>query len=127
MRYSKLFLTIAFAVLMLGGVFATNTQAQRRIITVRPIVRPVYVRPYWGWRSYDPFWYEMYETPYQRYQEERYYAQSNYQDKLKDLRKHREKYAADGYLTPKEREKLAKDERKLAEARARLARYSRYY
>jgi len=69
----------------------------------------------------------MYETPYQRYQEERYYAESNLRDKQKDLRKHREKYARDGYLTPKEQEKLAKDQRKLAEARERASQYRRYY
>ncbi len=82
---------------------------------------------YWGWRYYDPFWADMYKTPYERYLEERYYAQSNLRDKEKDLRKHSQKYAADGYLDPKEREKLAKDQRKLAEARERLARLNRYY
>src|SRR5438128_2156583 len=91
MKYGKVILTIAFSLLMLGGAFATSTQAQR-LVVVRPVVRPVYVRPYfghyWGWRYYDPFWADMYKTPYERYQEERYYAQSNLRDKEKDLRKH---------------------------------------
>ena len=124
MRYTKVFLTIAFAILMLGGAFASNTSAQTRRIVV---YRPVYVRPYWGWGYYDPFWYQMYETPYQRYQEERYYAVSDVRSKEKSLRKHREKYARDGYLDPKEQEKLAKDVRKLARARERLAELNRYY
>jgi len=125
MRYTKTFLTIAFASILLGGAFVSSSQAQRRLVYVRPVV----VRPYWGfgWRTYDPFWYQAYETPYQRYQEERYYAVSNLRDKEKDLRKHREKYARDGYLTPKEREKLAKDQRKLAEARERVTQLNRYY
>ena len=123
MRYKTVFLTIAFAVFLLGGAFVSSSQAQRRII----VYRPVYTRPFWGWRTYDPFWYQMYETPYQRYQEERYYAVSNLRDKEKDLRKHREKYARDGYLSPKEREKLAKDQRKLAEAREGVTRLNRYY
>jgi len=124
MRYKKVFLTIAFAVLFMGGAFVSSSQAQQRRIIV---YRPVYTRPFFGFRHYDPFWYQMYETPYQRYQEERYYAESNLRDKQKDLRKHREKYARDGYLTPKEQEKLAKDQRKLAEARERAAQYRRYY
>jgi hypothetical protein len=124
MRYKKIFLTVAFAVFMMGGAFVSSSQAQHRRIIV---YRPVYSRPFFRWRTYDPFWYQMYETPYQRYQEERYYAESNLRDKQKDLRKHREKYARDGYLTPKEREKLAKDQRKLEEARERASQYRRYY
>ena len=129
MRYKHLVLTIVFALFLVGGAFFTNASAQRRVI----VYRPVYTRPYlgWGWGfnryNYDPFWSSMYETPYQRYQEERYYAQSNLRSKEKSLAKDREKYARDGYLTPKEREKLAKDQRKLADAREKAARYSRYY
>ena len=126
MTLKRLFLTLVFAFIFSAGAFVSSSQAQTRRIVV---YRPVYVRPYWGWgwRSYDPFWADMYKTPYERYLEDRYYAQSNLRNKEKDLRKHREKYARDGYIDPKEREKLAKDQRKLAEARERVARLSRYY
>jgi len=126
MRYKKLFLTLVFALFLTAGAFFTTTNAQRRIV----VYRPVYSRPYLGWgfnRYYDPFWADMYKTPYERYMEERWYAQNDLSHHQKELAKDREKYARDGYITDKERRKLQKESEKLAEARARLARLNRNY
>jgi len=120
MRYKNLFLTLVFALFLVGGAFFTNASAQRRLI----VYRPVYTRPFlggWGFHRYyyDPFWADMYKTPYERYLEERYYAQSAVN--------HDQKYARDGFLTDKERRKLQDDVKDLAKSRARLAQLNRYY
>ena len=128
MRYKNLFLTLVFALFLVGGAFFTNASAQRRLI----VYRPVYTRPFlggWGFHRYyyDPFWADMYKTPYERYLEERYYAQSAVNHDQKVLAEHREKYARDGFLTDKERRKLQDDVKDLAKSRARLAQLNRYY
>ena len=125
MRYKKLFLTLVFALFLTGGAFFTSASAQTRRVVV---YRPVYVRPFWGYRHYyDPFWRDMYKTPYERYLEERWYAQRELQGNLRELSKHREKYAADGVITAKERRELDDDVRDVAKARARLAVLNRNY
>jgi hypothetical protein len=130
MKYKKLFLTLAFGLFMFGGAFVANTDAQTRRV-VRPVVvyRPIYARPYWGFNRYyyDPFYADMYRSPYERYLEERYYAQNSVQHDQKVLAKNRAKYAADGILTDKERRKLADDISDLQKSRQRLARLGRYY
>jgi len=129
MRYKNLFLTLVFALFLVGGAFFTNASAQRRVV----VYRPVYTRPYlgWGWGFhrgyYDPFWADMYKTPYERYLEERYYAQSAVNHDQKVLAEHREKYGRDGILTDKERRKLQDDIKDLAKSRARLAQLNRNY
>src|SRR5438309_9334482 len=129
MRYKNLFLTLVFPLFLVGGAFFTNASAQRRIV----VYRPVYTRPYlgWGWGFhrgyYDPFWADIYKTPYERYLEERYYAQQDLQHNQKELAKHREKYAKDGIITAKEQRKLQDDAMDIAKARARLAQLNRNY
>ena len=129
MRYKNLFLTLVFALFLVGGAFFTDASAQRRIV----VYRPVYTRPYYGWGwgfnrgYYDPFWADMYKSPYERYLEERWYAQRDLQHNQKELAKHREKYARDGVITPKEQKKLYDDARDIAKARARLARLNGNY
>lgn len=129
MRYKNLFLTLVFALFLVGGAFFTNATAQRRIV----VYRPVYTRPYlgggWGFHRYyyDPFWADMYKTPYERYLEERWYAQNDVSHHQKELAKDREKYARDGVITDKERSKLQKESEKLAKARLRLAQLNRNY
>jgi len=128
MRYKKLFLTLVFALFLTAGAFVSSSEAQIRR-TVRPVVvyRPVYVRPYWGYRYYDPFYSSYYQSPYERYREERYYALRELDGNQRELAKHREKYAADGVLTAKERRELEDDVRDVAKAKQRLARLNRYY
>src|SRR6478672_10003756 len=129
MRYKNLFLTLVFALFLVGGAFFTNASAQRRIV----VYRPVYTRPYlgWGWGFhrgyYDPFYADMYKSPYERYLEERYYAQQELAGDQRELAKHREKYAADGVITAKERRELEDDVRDVAKARARLNQLNRNY
>ena len=125
MRYKKLFLTLVFALFLTGGAFFTNASAQRRVF----IHRPVYSRPFFGFRHfyYDPFWADMYKSPYEQYLEERYYAQNAVAHDQKVLAEHREKYGRDGILTDKERRKLQDDIKDLAKSRARLAQLNRNY
>lgn len=126
MRYKNLVLTLVFALFLVGGAFFTNASAQRRVYIRRPII----TRP-WGWGYnryyYDPFWADMYKTPYERYQEERWYAQRELAGNQRELAKHREKYARDGVITAKERRELEDDVRDVAKSRARLAQLDRNY
>jgi hypothetical protein len=128
MRYKNLFLTLVFALFLVGGAFITSASAQTRRVIV---YRPVYTHPYWGWGFhrgfYDPFWADMYKTPYERYQEERWYAQRELAGNQRELAKHREKYARDGVITAKERRELEDDVRDVAKARARLNQLNRNY
>ena len=130
MRYKNLILTLVFALFLVGGAFISSAGAQTRRIIV---YRPVYTRPYlgWGWGFhrgyYDPFWADMYKTPYERYLEDRWYAQRDLQHNQKELAKHREKYARDGVITAKEQKKLNDDVRDIAKARAKLARLNYNY
>jgi hypothetical protein len=66
-KYLGRFAGFVLAVLILPGVVgllsAVPTEAQRRIVVVRPVYRPFY-RP-WGWRR--PFGYDPYFDYYGRY------------------------------------------------------------
>lgn len=114
MRQTKRILTAVFTLIILVGTVSV-AEAQKRVNR-----RPVIV--YYG--HTDPFWYDRWSTwndpyyydPYLRAQRERYYKERDVKDKRKDLAEDREKYESDGYLTDKERRKLAKAERKYQEA-----------
>ncbi|MEO8647549.1 MAG: hypothetical protein ABI539_00140 [Acidobacteriota bacterium] len=78
--------------------------------TQRPIIiRRVYYRPFWRhnfWGGfYDPYW----NSPYLRYKEQEYYLRRELEGNQRELRKHQEKYRADGVITAKERNELADD------------------
>jgi hypothetical protein len=129
MKLRNVFLTLVFAVFLSAGAFVSSTEAQVRRV-VRPVVvyRPIYARPYWGYRRYyDPFYSSFYQTPYERYQEERYYALRELAGNQRELAEHRAKYSRDGVITAKEQRELADDVRDVAKARERLARLNRYY
>ena len=129
MKLGNLFLTLVFALFLSAGAFVSSTEAQVRRV-VRPVVvyRPIYARPYWGYRRYyDPFYSSFYQTPYERYQEERYYAQRELSGNQRELAEHQEKYSRDGVITAKERRELEDDVRDVAKARQRLANLNRYY
>jgi hypothetical protein len=112
------------ATLLIGVMqIAVSGQIRRgvRVVstTSQPVVvRRVYYRGYYDpfWRgtlwdpyySYDPYFYD----PYLRAQRDKYYREKAVRDAKRNLAKHREKYGYDGYLTDKERKKLAKDQRK---------------
>jgi hypothetical protein len=133
MKHAKRFLTLVFALFMLTGAFIVNTQAQTVVVRrTRPVVvhRVYYPYPYWRsryWGYYDPFWADYYRTPYERYLEERWYAERELAGNQRELRKHQLKYRADGYISPKEQRELADDIRDVQKARARLNRLYRNY
>jgi hypothetical protein len=118
MRYMKRILSTIFAITLLLGTVVVTAEAQSRGSGYkRPAVRYYYVhRPFWGFNHWgywnDPYYYD----PYLNEQRTRYYKERDVRDKRKDLAEDREKYQADGYLTEKERQKLAKAERKYREA-----------
>jgi hypothetical protein len=118
---------------MFTGALVVSSQAQTRTVIVRrPVVvhrvyRPYWGSRYWGWgRYYDPFYADMYKTPYERYLEERYYAQRELAGNQKELAKHKEKYARDGVITAKERKELDDDIRDVQKAQQRLRELNRY-
>ena len=131
----KRFLTILFAMFMFTGALVVSAQAQTRTVIVRrPVVVQRVDRPYWRSASwghspfyYDPFYADLYKSPYERYLEERYYATRELVGNQKELAKHREKYARDGVITPKEQKELADDVRDVQKAQQRLAKLNRYY
>src|SRR5215213_7617097 len=113
MKFTNKLLTFVFAIILLTGFASISASAQRR--GVRVIRRPVVVRqyyvpnPYWYrnyyWGSYDPYFYD----PYLRAREQQYYLERELRGNTAELRKHLEKYRADGVITAKEREELADD------------------
>src|SRR6187549_3849103 len=110
MKFGKRFLTLVFAMFMLMGMYVYSAQAQTgRIIVRRPVVVRPYYSPYWRaryWGYYDPFYADLYKTPYERYQEEKWYAQRELAGNQRELREHQLKYRADGYISPKEQKEL---------------------
>ena len=131
MKFTNKLLTFVFAIVLLTGLAAISASAQRR--GVRVIRRPVVVRqyyvpnPYWYrnyyWGSYDPYFYD----PYLRAREQQYYLERELRGNTAELRKHLEKYRADGVITAKEREELADDYRDVEKARRKLNEFNRRY
>src|SRR5436190_23133729 len=103
----KKLVLLLFAIMMLLGAFVVASSAQgryyRRPVIIRhydPFWRGTLWDPYWGVR--DPFYWDM---------RREYYDKKAVSDAQRKLAKDREKFYADGYLDPKEAEKLAKDQR----------------
>ena len=135
MKFRRIILTTAFALMMMAGGLVIEAEAQRRVVTVR---RPVIVRnyvyhdPFWrtryyGYSSfYNPYYYGYY-SPYLAYQEQRYYLQRELAGNQRELAKHQRKYRADGVITPKERRELEDDIKDVRQSTQRLRQFSRYY
>jgi hypothetical protein len=132
MKFRSIVLTIAFALMMVAGGFVGEASAQRRTVIVR---RPVIVRnyvyrdPFWRTRyyGYSPFYDSYYLSPYQQYQERRFYLQRDLAGNQRELAKHLEKYRADGVITAKERRELDDDYRDVRRSRQKLQSFGRYY
>ena len=139
MKYSKNILTIAFAIVLFIGSAVLSTPAQRVTggrISQRPVVvqRYVRVRPYYGYSRfwnplynsfgfggyYDPYFYD----PYLRQQREKYNLQKELSGNRKELRKHLEKYNADGVITAKEKKELDDDYKDVAKAERKLREFN---
>lgn len=128
MRYTKQILALIFAILIFAGVGVSTASAQRGRAYHGSVVRFSYIhRPFWGFDrwNYDPFYDPYFYDPYLSERRTRYYKERDVRNKRKDLAKDREKYYADGYLSPKEQEKLAKAERKYNNAVEDLNDYNR--
>lgn len=135
MKLTLRFLTIAFAMFLFVGALSVNTSAQT--VTVSRVVRPVAVRPiyspYWGYGYghyhgyYDPFWRERFQTPYERYLEQRFYLQSELNGNRRELEKHTAKYRADGYISPREQKELDDDVRDVRRSIQKLNKFNRSY
>jgi hypothetical protein len=130
MKFTNKILTLVFAIVLLTGVSAISASAQSR--GVRVIRRPLVVRQYY-YRP-NPFWYRnyywgdrYYYDPYLREREQRYYLESELSGNKKELRKHLDKYNADGVITAKEREELADDYRDVEKAQRKLNEFNRRY
>jgi len=135
MKNIRNLLTLAFVIVLLIGSAAVSASAQRRG-TVRIIRRPVIVRPYYGYNLYwnrwnrwhDPFYNDLYfYDPYLNAQRQRYYLQEELNGDQRELRKHLEKYNADGVITAKERKELEDDYSDVAKAKRKLAEFDRRY
>jgi hypothetical protein len=128
------------AVTFLTGMMVVAASAQTRVRLIRStsqptIVRRVYYRPYY----YDPFWRgtlwdpygfwnnPYYYDPYLAERRTRYYKEKAVRDARRNFAKDREKYSSDGYITPKEQERLAKAQRKYDKAVESLNKYNRNY
>ena len=140
MKLLKRIALSGLAVTFLIGLMFFAAPAQTRVVrmnrtTSQPVtVRRVYYRryydPFWRGTLWDPYGYwndPYYYDPYLMERRTRYYKEKAVRDARRDLAKSREKYGSDGYLTPKEREKLAKKERKYSEKVASLNKYNRNY
>jgi hypothetical protein len=130
MKFTKGILTFVFAIVLFAAFSAINTQAQTR--GVRIVRRPVIVRPYYGW--YNPYrrwnyWGNpyYYYDPYQQLREQQYYLERELSGNRAELRKHLEKYNADGVITAKEREELNDDYRDVEKAQRNLNEFNRRY
>jgi hypothetical protein len=124
MGYKRIAILLFSLVLMLGA-GVVSASAQRHWHGNRAVI----VRPYFGFgyaRWHDPFWYDpYYYDPVYRAEVDRYNLENDVSSARRKIAKDREKYAKDGYLDPKEQEKLMKDQEKYQEKVAKLNRYNR--
>ena len=123
MGYKRIAILLFTLVMILGAAVVTAS-AQRGF---HRVYRPVVVRPYWGFGwGYNSYWNDpyYYDPAYRDYRD-RYYLQSDVSSARKKIAKDREKYSKDGYIDPKEQEKLMDDQRKYDEKVAKLERYKR--
>jgi hypothetical protein len=131
MKLRNKFLTIAFAMFLLGVGFVYESSAQtRRVIVRRPVVvrNYVYRNPYLYSRYYyDPFYDPYYYSPYLRYQDQKYRLQSELAGNRRELSEHLQKYRADGVITAKEQRELDDDYRDVARATRELRSFTRDY
>lgn len=132
MKHTKKILTLVFAAVLFIGLAAADASAQRRG-GGRFIQRPVVVRQYYVRRYYNPYWYwnswhnPYYFDPYLSERRQRYYLENELRGNREELRKHLEKYNADGVITAKERAELNDDYRDVERAQRKLRQFRRRY
>ena len=129
MKYIRQTGLVFLITLFFAGILAVNTSAQTRgrvsigVGSQRPVaVRRVYIQrdPFWyngfygysNWGWNDPFWNDPYYTnPRLRELADRVHNENEAKKSAKKVRKYKEEFYADGYLTEKEEKKLAKAQR----------------
>lgn len=131
MKHTRKFLTLIFAAIIFLGLTAIDASAQRRGRSIgRTYHRPLIVRRY---VVRDPFWYDRYWNdvyfydPYLSAARQRSYLQRELSGNREELRKHLEKYRADGVLTDKERKELDDDYRDVRRSEQRLREFNRAF
>ena len=128
MRYLKRTTAIISLVASLFAIGSVSTQAQVRTTRVIVIQRPFFHTGFWRpYGFYDPFYDPYFYDPYLRAQREKYYLRQDVKNKREHLAKVQRKYRKDGYLSPKEQEKLMKDRLKYEKAVAKLNNFNRNY
>jgi hypothetical protein len=141
MKYSQKLLTLVFSAVLFIGAMAIDASAQTRrgvrsvnrpVIVRTYVARPYYYSPYYyGYNRfsrfgyYDPFYDPYFYDPYLNAQRQRYYLQQELNGNQRELRKHLEKYNADGVITAKERRELDDDYRDVAKAKRKLQEFDR--
>ncbi len=142
MRSVNLFGIFILAAALLASVFVSDASAQRRRTLRSSSIaasRPIFIRQYvirrdpfwydryrWGWGDpfgYDPYFYD----PYLPERRERYFREKSVRDARRKIAKNRAKFTRDGYLSAKEREKLAKNYKKYSKAVRKLNRFNQDY
>jgi hypothetical protein len=132
MKYRRIILTTAFALMMLAGGLIGEASAQRVVYVRRPVIVRSYIYrdPFWRTRyyGYSPFYDSYYyQSPYERYLERRYYLQQELAGNRRELAKHQRKYRADGVITAKEQRELDDDIRDVQRSAQKLRSFSRNY
>jgi hypothetical protein len=132
MKYRRIILTTAFALMMLAGGLIGEASAQRVVYVQRPVIVRSYIYrdPFWRTRyyGYSPFYDSYYyQSPYERYLERRYYLQQELAGNRRELAKHQRKYRADGVITAKEQRELDDDIRDVQRSAQKLRSFSRNY
>lgn len=125
MKFTTKILALFFVMFIFIGSTVTTASAQRRVRRV--IYRPVVVSPYyynslWYWNRWNnPYYGDSYfYDPRLSERRERLYLQRELEGNKEELRKHLEKYNADGVITAKERKELDDDYRDVARAEREL-------
>jgi hypothetical protein len=132
MKYRRIILTTAFALMMLAGGLIGEASAQRVVYVQRPVIVRSYIYrdPFWRTRyyGYSPFYDSYYyQSPYERYLERRYYLQQELAGNRRELAKHQRKYRADGVITAKEQRELDDDIRDVQRSAQKLRSFTRNY
>jgi hypothetical protein len=132
MKYRRIILTTAFALMMLAGGLIGEASAQRVVYVQRPVIVRSYIYrdPFWRTRyyGYSPFYDSYYyQSPYEQYLERRYYLQRELAGNRRELAKHQRKYRADGVITAKEQRELDDDIRDVQRSAQKLRSFSRNY
>lgn len=140
MRYRNVFFALIFSIFVFAGGLVLDASAQRRggvsvqgtsrrpVVIRRQVYRSPFWRSRWGYsRFHDPFYDPYFNSPYLRYQDQKYRLQNELAGNRRELNEHLRKYRADGVITAKEQRELDDDYKDVRESTQRLQRFNREY